>query len=125
MTPSKKYPRDRSVPSPPVPMTIDPSLLMGEYRLGSGPLYQVVSEPARALPPLSVNTVLPLFFSKAVTNVLALPLLSLSVPLSPWKRPFSRSACTHGPFPVQPPKKHLVEKLTASMWPAPSSWIFA
>jgi hypothetical protein len=38
---------------------------MGEYRFGSGPLYQVVREPLRALPPLSVNTVLPLFFSNA------------------------------------------------------------
>src|SRR5215469_179444 len=101
MTPSKKYPRDRSVPSPPVPMTMDPSFCMGEYRLGSGPLYQVVREPAWALLPLSANLVLPLFFSKAVTNVLELPLLDVSVPLSLWNRPFSRSACTHGPLPVQ------------------------
>src|SRR5215467_14956116 len=115
MTPSKKYPRDRLVPSPPVPRTMDPSFCMGEYRLGSGPLYQVVRVPLRALPPLSANTVLPLFFSNSVTNVLVLPLLSLSVPLSPWNSPFSRSACTHGPSPVQFPKKHLVEKLTASM----------
>src|SRR5215469_12022092 len=104
ITPSKKYPRDRLVPSPPVPRTMEPSLRIGEYCLGSGPLYQVVREPLRALPPLSVNAVLPLFFSNAVTNVLAFPVLCLLVPLSLWNRPFSRSACTHGPFPVHRPK---------------------
>jgi hypothetical protein len=43
----------------------------------------------------------PLFFSIAVTYVLLLPRFLVLEPLSPWNMPFSMSASTHGPEPVQ------------------------
>src|ERR1700735_4188756 len=57
----------------------------------------------------------------AVTNVLELPLLAGSEPLPPANRPFSRSAWTQGPEPVQGVNQHSVPKLIASMWPLPLS----
>jgi hypothetical protein len=41
--------------------------------------------------------------------------------LPPENRPFSMSAWTHGPVPLQPPNQHSVLKLIASMAPLPSA----
>ena len=64
---------------------------------------------------------MPLFFSMAVTNVLELPRLPGSEPLPPAKSPFSMSAWSQGPDPVQGVNQHSVPKLIASMWPLPLS----
>jgi len=48
----------------------------------------------------------PLFFSVAVTNSEPRPVFALHEPLPPAKRPFSRSACAHGPEPEQGENQH-------------------
>ena len=78
--------------------------------VGSDPLYQVVSPPESALPPLIAYVLVPLFFTRAVTNVLLLPALFGLLPLPPPNRPFSRSACTHGPLPLHVGNQHKVPK---------------
>src|ERR1022692_689129 len=123
MTPSKNDPMDDLLLSPPVPRTMAPSWCIGAYppRLGSAPLYQVVRPPDWALPPLIAYVVVPLFLTRAVTNVPGLPLLLVSEPLAPAKSPFSRSAWTQGPDPEHGANQHSVPKLIASMWPLPVS----
>src|SRR5579875_1523119 len=109
---------------------MDPSWCMGVYPpvLGKGPLYQVVSPPDCALPPLMAYVVVPLFLTMAVTKVLLLPRLFGLLPLPPANSPFSISAMTHGPDPAQGgpattyPNQQSVPKLTASMVPLPSSF---
>lgn len=65
---------------------------------------------------------MPLFFSRAVTNSLELPLLFELAPLPPKNSPFSRSASTQGPDPApEHENQHSVPKLIASMWPLPVS----
>ena len=88
---------------------------------GSGPLYSVFRPPDWASPSLIAYVVVPLLFTIAVTNGLALPLLAGSEPLAPANRPFSRSAWTHGPDPVHGANQHSVPKLIASMCPFPVS----
>src|SRR6185437_14055558 len=62
----------------------------------------------------------PLFFSIAVTKWLVCETwLVFHAAAPPENRPFSRSACTHGPVPVQPPNQHSVLKLIASIAPLP------
>src|SRR5579863_501734 len=123
MTPSKNDPAEELLSSPPVPRMMAPSWCIGAYppRSGSGPLYQVVRPPDCALPPLMAYVVVPLFFIRAVTNVLLLPWLFVSEPLAPANRPFSRSAWTQGPDPEHGENQHSVLKLIASMWPLPLS----
>src|SRR3984957_7205840 len=89
--------------------------------LGKGPSYSVVSPPESALPSFSAYVVVPLFFSIAVTNGEPLPLLPGSEPLPPENSPFSMSASTHGPVPVQGVNQHRLPKYTASMCPLPVS----
>src|SRR6201999_3214080 len=73
------------------------------------------------MPPFRAYVVCPLFFSIAVTKLLLLPSLAVFGPLPAEDRPFSMSASTHGPEPVQGAKKHSVPRLTASMCPFPLS----
>ncbi|GAA2186624.1 hypothetical protein GCM10009848_20700 [Micromonospora lupini] len=55
--------------------------------------------------------VVPLFFSVAVTNLLVKGRwFGFHELLPPGNRPHSRSACTHGPLPEQPPNQQLVPK---------------
>src|SRR5579875_2786619 len=85
---------------------MDPSWCMGVYPpvLGKGPLYQVVSPPDCALPPLMAYVVVPLFLTMAVTKVLLLPRLFGLLPLPPANSPFSISAMTQGPEPAERPE---------------------
>ncbi len=86
------------------------------------PEYCVVSAPDCELPDFSANFVRASFFSIAVTKLKLTGVLSRFEPL-PMNRPFSRSASTHGPEPVHGPKKHVVLRLTESMWPLPVSLV--
>src|SRR5262249_32966587 len=115
--------------SPPMPRMMAPSLCIGEYpdgEVGSAPEYRVASPPDWALPSLSAKKLVPLFFSIAVTNGARLPVLDVLVlcPTLDWNRPFSRSACTQGPLPLQGLNQHSVPKLMASMCPLPLSRLF-
>ncbi len=100
-----------------------PSLCIVLQSVGSEPSHQVFRPPDWALPPLSAYRWLPLF-SIAVTYALLLPRLAGLLPLvsPPWIRPSSRSAFTQGPEPVHGPKKQVVPRLMASMWPLPVSF---
>ena len=72
--------------------------------------------------PLIAKRDVPLFFSVAVTNLLVnARWLGFQELLPPGNRPHSRSACTHGPEPEQPPNQHCVPKLIASIAPAASA----
>src|SRR3954447_20097346 len=104
MTPSKNEPIDPLLLSPPVPRTIDPSWCIGVYPgrdVGSAPEDRVARPPDCALPSLSAKKFCPLFLSTAVTNGAPLPVFEVFLlkPSLDWNRPFSRSACTHGPLP--------------------------
>src|SRR5580693_546327 len=121
ITPSNQEPLSELLLSPPVPSTIAPSCFIGLYPDGSGPSYHVVRPPDAELPPSSANVFCPLFCSMAVTNGVSFPVLLVFCPLAR-KMPFSRSASTHGPAPAHGGNApHIVDRLSASMVPAPSS----
>jgi hypothetical protein len=89
-----------------------------------GPAVTGLRFPDWALAPLSAIAVVPLFLSIAVTKGLVCETwFGFHAAAPPENRPFSRSACTHGPLPLQPPNQHSVLKLIASIAPFPSaSW---
>ena len=75
-----------------------------------------------ALPYLRVKLDVPLFFSQALTNASCTPgLLAVLGPVLVEYMPFSRSASTHGPDPVQPPNQHALPNSIAFMCPLPVS----
>src|SRR3954469_16744444 len=103
---------------------IAPCFFIGLYPLGREPSHSVVRPPAWASLPLSANRDVPLFFSIAVTNLLVNALwFGFQLWLPPGNRPHSRSPCTQGPDPEQPPNQHCLPKLIASMAPAASAFL--
>ncbi len=69
--------------------------------------------PLKAIRPRRVSAiaVVPLFFSIAVTKWLVSEIwLEFQDVLPPENRPFSRSACTHGPDPLHGVNQHRVPK---------------
>src|SRR5690242_18939685 len=110
MAPSYKVPALRFAPplglteSPPLHRTMAPCFFMGLYPAGSPPSHKVVRLPDWTLPPLRANLDMPLFFNIAVTNLVGnARWLGFLDWLPPEYRPHSRSACTQGPLPEQPP----------------------
>src|SRR4051812_37832081 len=101
---------------------IAPCFFIGLYPEGSAPSQSVKRFPLWALLPLMANREVPLFFSVAVTNLLVKARwLEFHELLPPGNRPHSRSACTQGPVPEQPPNQHCLPKLRASIAPAASA----
>src|SRR5947208_3134153 len=99
-----------------------PCFFIGLYPDGSPPSHTVVRLPDCALLPLSAKREVPLFFNIAVTNLFGKARwFWFQDWLPPEYRPHSRSACTHGPEPEQPPNQHSVPKLIASIAPAASA----